>query len=275
MNLLFKVRPKKIQLLNHSLLLFTAFFFFDLARTPIQIISCIVCSVITEFALIRLTNNRKRHWLESFESALISALGLLLIVRSPLPWLYALLGFISIASKWIFYRPDKGHHIFNPTNFGIVTAFVVFNEHIVFVPDQYSVLPHGIIQTLLLGLWVTYLANRWLVSLSYLFINFIFAITLGEVFGMPYIIILGSETGVTSLLLTFFMITDPRTTPDNRFQQILFGSSVGVIALCFKAQSILMPQFFALFLVSPIWHFLSFYYERWKLDTAQPNGISR
>ena len=56
-------------------------------------------------------------------------------------------------------------------------------------------------------------------------------------------------TGVGFLLFTFYMVTDPGTTPSTRRGQIIFGTCLGLAYAAFVALHIQYQLFFALFVV--------------------------
>lgn len=245
-----KVNPKYIQLTNHILLLFVAILFFDFARNWGQVMMALGSCVAVDVICFRFWGKGRFIWSERVSSALITGLALLLVVRTPYAWIYGALGVFSIFSKVAFRSPTTGSHIFNPSNFGIATGLILWGNHITFIPDQFSTMSYSIFQTAALGIMVTVMARRWLVSFTYLGIQALMAVILE----MPKIIVIGSELGVAGLLSTFFMITDPRTSPESWRQQMAFGGLIGLMALFLKGEGIMLPQFFALFVVSPCWH---------------------
>lgn len=247
---LLKINPKYIQLTNHILLLFVAILFFDFARNWTQVMLALGSCVAADFLSFRIWGKGRFVWNERLSSALITGLALLLVVRTPYSWIYGALGVFSILSKVAFRSPATGSHIFNPSNFGIATGLILWGNHITFIPDQFSTMSYSIFQTAALGILVTIMARRWLVSFTYLGVQALMAIVLE----MPKIIVIGSELGVAGLLSTFFMITDPRTSPEGWKQQMAFGGLIGLTALFLKGEGVMLPQFFALFLVAPCWH---------------------
>ena len=64
--------------------------------------------------------------LTSLRSALITSLGLCLLLRSNSPQTMILAGFLAIASKFLFRHHQK--HFFNPANFGIIAAITLTND---------------------------------------------------------------------------------------------------------------------------------------------------
>lgn len=63
-------------------------------------------------------------------------------------------------------------------------------------------------------------------------------------------------TGAAFMLFTFFMITDPMTTPETVSGRIAFGVVVGILDNLLRYKQVSQSPFFALFVVSafvPVW----------------------
>jgi Na+-transporting NADH:ubiquinone oxidoreductase subunit NqrB len=158
-------------------------------------------------------------------SALISGLSLCLLLRTNSIFLLMVTAVITIATKFVFRWNHK--HIFNPTNFGIV-AMIALSGEVWVSPAQWgSKLYFGFLMACLGGM-VVHRALRSDVSfafiLSYAAILFGRALWLGDPVAIP----LKQLQGGALLLFTFFMISDPKTTPDSRSGRILFALIVAI-----------------------------------------------
>jgi hypothetical protein len=153
-------------------------------------------------------------------SALISGLSLCLLLRTNSVPLLIVTAVVTIASKFILKWNHK--HIFNPTNFGIV-AMIALSGEVWVSPAQWgSKLQFGFLMACLGGMVV----HRALRSdVSYAFIFSYAAILLGRAYwlGDPLAIPLKQLQSGALLLFTFFMISDPKTTPDSRAGRLLFA----------------------------------------------------
>ncbi len=169
-----------------------------------------------------------RLWkLSHFEpkSALISGLSLCLLLRTNHPEWAAAVAVITIASKFVLRW--RGKHVFNPTNFGIVVALLA-GLPVWASPGQWG---SGAFFGFLMacaGILVVTRAARADVTLAFLLaiaaIQFGRAAWLGQPVGAP---LHRLENGAL-LLFAFFMISDPRTTPDSRSGRILFAVLVAL-----------------------------------------------
>ena len=156
-------------------------------------------------------------------SALISGLSLCLLLRTNDPWLAVAGSVVTIASKFVLRV--RGKHLFNPTNFGVV-AMMLATGQVWVSPGQWgNAAFFGFLMACLGGLVVNR-AARSDVTLafiaSYLTLVFARSFYLGEPVAIP---IHRLQSGAL-LLFTFFMISDPRTTPNSRVGRVLFGALV-------------------------------------------------
>jgi Na+-transporting NADH:ubiquinone oxidoreductase subunit NqrB len=153
-------------------------------------------------------------------SALISGLSLCLLLRTNEPFLIIITAAITIASKFLLRW--NGKHLFNPTNFGIVVMLAI-DAGVWVSPAQWgSQLQFAFLMACLGGM-VIHRAMRSDVSLTFVFfyggILFLRAVWLGDSWSIP----LKQLQSGALLLFTFFMISDPKTTPDSRSGRMLFA----------------------------------------------------
>jgi Na+-transporting NADH:ubiquinone oxidoreductase subunit NqrB len=167
----------------------------------------------------------QRFFSKDVLSAVISGLSLALLLRSNHLYILLAAAVIAIASKFVVRV--KGKHIFNPTNFAIVALIATTNDAWVSPGQWGSVAFFGFLIVCLGGL-VVYRAERS--DVTYAFIVFWSAVVIGRSLwlGEPMTIPLHRLENGALLLFTFFMISDPRTTPDSRAGRILFAALVAL-----------------------------------------------
>ena len=159
-------------------------------------------------------------------SPLISALSLTLLLRTGSVSLSIAAGILAVTSKYLIRW--RGKHIFNPANFGLVVISLLFNSAWI-SPGQWGAAPIFAILLAGLGGIVTGKAKRWDVSLallgSYAALVFGRALWLGDPLAIP---IHQMQSGAL-LIFAFFMISDPKTTPNARLARIIYAAVVAVI----------------------------------------------
>lgn len=161
-------------------------------------------------------------------SALISGLSLMLLLRSNDLWLISAAAVIAIASKFVLRWDNR--HIFNPTCFGIVLMLMLTDGVWVSAGQWGQTAFFGFLLSCA-GMMIVHKATRSDVTLAFLatFAGILFARAwwLGDPFAIP----LHTMQNGAIVLFAFFMISDPKTTPNARGGRIVFGSLIAVGAL--------------------------------------------
>lgn len=158
-----------------------------------------------------------------WKSAAISGLSLSLLMRSNSLTLLLAGAVAAIACKFVFRI--KGKHIFNPTNFAI-TATMLCTDRAWVSPGQWGNVAFFGFLVACAGMLVVYRSARSDVTIAFLVfwtaILMARAIRLGDPLTIP---LHRLENGAL-LIFAFFMISDPRTTPDSRLGRIVFAAIV-------------------------------------------------
>ncbi|HYM04351.1 MAG TPA: RnfABCDGE type electron transport complex subunit D [Stellaceae bacterium] len=182
-------------------------------------------------------------------SPLITGLSLSLLLRADEPWLHAIAGAIAILAKFIL-RLD-GKHIWNPAGFAIV-ALILTTDRVWISPGQWGASLWFATLLMFLAIMVLQASRRMDVALYFLGSHAALLVARALWLGDPLAIPLHQLESGSLLLFAFFMITDPKTTPDSRLGRLLFALAVAVLAhwLAFFLQ--MRPALYvALFAVSP------------------------
>jgi Na+-transporting NADH:ubiquinone oxidoreductase subunit NqrB len=156
-------------------------------------------------------------------SALISGLSLCLLLRTNRPDLAVIAAVVTIGGK--FLVRCRGKHLFNPTNGGLV-AMLLLTDQAWVSPGQWGSVAFFAFLMACLGGIVVNRASRS--DVTYAFIAFYCALLFGRsvYLGEPMTIPLHRLESGALLLFTFFMISDPKTTPDSRAGRVLFAALV-------------------------------------------------
>jgi enediyne biosynthesis protein E5 len=159
----------------------------------------------------------------SARSAVISGLSLCLLLRTNRADLAVLTAILTIGGKFLIRVNRK--HVFNPTNGGIVAMLLLTNQ--VWVsPGQWGAAAFFALLMACVGSLVVNHAARS--DVTYAFIACYSALFFGRslYLGEPLTIPLHRLQSGALLLFTFFMISDPKTTPDSRLGRVLFAALV-------------------------------------------------
>src|SRR5882757_907546 len=159
-------------------------------------------------------------------SPLITGLSLSLLLRADDPWLHAAAGVIAIASKFVL-RID-GKHIWNPAGFAIVV--LLFTAHGVWIsPGQWGSTVWLAALISFFAILVLHSAQRSDVALFFLGSHAALLLARAWWLGDPLAIPVHQLQSGSLLIFAFFMISDPRTTPDSRLGRFLFALSVALL----------------------------------------------
>jgi Na+-transporting NADH:ubiquinone oxidoreductase subunit NqrB len=156
-------------------------------------------------------------------SALISGLSLCLLLRTNHADLAIVAAVVTIGAKFVIRV--RGKHVFNPTNGGLV-AMLLLTDHVWVSPGQWGSVAFFAFLMACLGGVVVNRASRS--DVTYAFIVCYCALLFGRSWylGEPLTIPLHRLQSGALLLFTFFMISDPKTTPDSRAGRVLFAALV-------------------------------------------------
>lgn len=165
----------------------------------------------------------------------------------------------AIASKTLFRAPVNGgtRHYFNPSNFGITATLLLFPWVGIAQPYQFTENLRGVADWILPAIIVisgTFLNGRFTHKLP-LIAGWLGGFALQAVIrsmlcGTSTLSALLPMTGVAFILFTFYMVTDPATTPSAPGAQARFGAAVAAAYGLLVASHIVFGLFFALSIVT-------------------------
>lgn len=159
-------------------------------------------------------------------SPLITGLSLALLLRGDALWVPAAAGAIAIASKFLIRI--RGKHLFNPAAFAILA--LILSGHGWVSPGQWGQSTLLVAAMTFLAILVLTRATRLDIALAFLATHAGLLVARALWLGDPMAIPLHQMQNGALLLFAFFMITDPRTTPDARLARILLAVAVAAFA---------------------------------------------
>jgi hypothetical protein len=188
------------------------------------------------------------------------AVAMLLYANDRL-WPIAFAAAIGVGSKTLVRIP-AGHgtrHCLNPSNTGIALTLLVFPWVGIAPPYQFTENLTGIgdlILPLVIVISGTFLNTRFTYKvpliLGWLGGFAVQALARSFLFGTPAAAALLPMTGLAFLLFTFYMVTDPGTTPSGAMGQFAFGVSVAAAYGMLMVLHVVFGLFFALLIVCSV-----------------------
>ena len=257
--------PRLYQITSLSALLLYGLLFLHFDVSTSQIVVTLGAAQLTQYASTRYFK------LPSYDpkSALISSLSLCLLLRTNDLAVAGLASFIAMASKFLIRW--KGKHIFNPTNLALVVTLSLGLGWI--SPGQWGQVAWFGFLLACLGSLVVTRAARADVTLAFLLfyvsLLFVRAVWLGD----PLTIPLHQVQGGALLIFAFFMISDPKTTPDSRTGRIIFALLIALVASCVQF-GLFKPNgpLWALILCAPIVPLLDYIVPAVRYDWSRPTS---
>ena len=211
---------------------------------------------------LRFLGGGPRKFVEFLLSAHITGLAcaMLLYANERLgPVIFA--SVVAICSKCLLRAPvgNGTRHFFNPSNFGITVTLLVFSWVSVAPPYQFTENMTGVGDWILPAVIVctgTFLNARFTHRLPLIAAwlgGFVAQAALRSLFfDTAFGAALVPMTGVAFILYTFYMVTDPATTPEGRREQIAFGFSVAAVYGLLMVTHVVFGLFFALTIVCAV-----------------------
>jgi Na+-transporting NADH:ubiquinone oxidoreductase subunit NqrB len=243
------VDPRDYQIVFLATFLGLGIFTRDWSIDPILIATLVITCCLTQLGAMTIWHRDENPY-PSIKSAVITSLGLSLLLRADRPSTMILAGSLAIASKFIF--TSNGKHWFNPANFGIIIALLLAPDAWV-SPGQWGSDWWYLVLFLGTGGIVLKRVGRWDTSGAFLVAYAGLEAARNWWLGSTWDIYTHKLMSGSLLLFTLFMITDPRSIPNARSTRIIW--SIGIAGLAFILRNYFYINegiFVALFALSPI-----------------------
>jgi Na+-transporting NADH:ubiquinone oxidoreductase subunit NqrB len=228
----FLADARHFQIASLAILLAINFLYIDFGAKPLASALAIAASLATQAACAWWFGLKQLD----LRSPLITGLSLSLLLRSDEPSLHALAGVIAILSKFVIRRDDK--HVFNPAGFAIVALLILSPDHVWISPGQWGTSIWFASLVAFCAILVLHAARRADIAIFFLASHAGLLLARALWLGDPLAIPLHQLQGGSLLIFAFFMISDPRTSPDARLGRFIFAFAVALAAhwLAFSMQ---------------------------------------
>ncbi len=225
--------------------LILGFYFLGFNRTPAQALVTTIVTCSFEFLF---KGTFKKRW-ELPISALITSISLSLLLNYSHNY-YVLLvpAFIAIGSKYVL--TFNGKHAFNPAQIAVTSCILLFGDMITSAPAyQWNGIEFLWVFMVFLGLIIFHpRIQRHFLVISFL-ISFTFWTAIRAMVMRHHLpfetLFLGTLTSPSFILFTFFMITDPETSPSDKKGQIKAGMILATLDLMYHLRRSYFTFFFA------------------------------
>jgi Na+-translocating ferredoxin:NAD+ oxidoreductase RnfD subunit len=211
-----------------------------------------------------------RQFVEFLLPAHITGLAIsMLLYPGQRFWVIAFAACVAVASKTLFrvsipianVSTNKWpiRHFLNPSNFGIAATLLLFPSVSIAPPYHFTedanALFHWVLPLLVIasGSFLnTVFTKRVTLILTWVCAFVLQAVIRETLFGNSLIASLMPMTGLAFVLFSFYMVTDPATTPSSTRGQIIFGCAVAFMYGTLVAMHIAFGLFFSLATVTAV-----------------------
>ncbi|MEH2409983.1 RnfABCDGE type electron transport complex subunit D [Nostoc sp.] len=219
----------------------------DWTLRPELIGVAIATSLATQWILSLISGKEQ---IPNLRSALITSLGLSLLLRADHWTTMAIAAAIAIASKFIFQFGDK--HFFNPANFGIISVLILTPDAWV-SPGQwgeewwYGLLFVGT------GGMILQRIGRWDTTAAFLTAYSLLEAIRNLWLGWTWDVYWHRLMSGSLLLFALFMITDPRSIPNSRIGRVVWAVCIAGLTFILRNYFFVSTAvFWALFALAPL-----------------------
>ncbi len=225
--------------------------FLDFNISPFSAFIAVLSSALTELVLANKAMILRRNTTITLFmpwSALAAGFGIAIFLRALNPWYFALAGIVAIASKYIIRIP--GRHIFNPSNFAIVSFVILFPSETTVELTQWGSNPivHFIIAAV--SFFIAFRAGVFGTTLSFL-ASYTLLLTVALSYASTALLTHHyGLLGPSLVLFSSFMITDPKTAPTGFYGRILHGISTAFMFFFLETMGVRYSLFIALFTIT-------------------------
>lgn len=210
--------PRYLQIATLSTLAIYGLFALDFEIQPLNALAIVVTTQLVQWLGDR---HIGRAW--DPRSAVITALSLCLLLRTNDVWVAVLAATVGIGSKYVLRY--NGKHLWNPANLGIAVAVLATGKAWI-SPGQWGNVALAALFFACMGTTVVQRAARS--DVTFAFLGFYSALLFRRswMLGEPWEIPAHRLQSGALLLFAFFMISDPKTTPDSRAGRVLYAALV-------------------------------------------------
>ncbi len=219
-------------------------------RSPLQAITTTITCCSLD---VLLTYFFKRKWIFPL-SAMITSFSLSFLLNFSHDFMLLFIPiFFAIGSKYIFNL--NGKHFFNPAMMGVALS-LLFSEELITASPAYQWNGIGAMSLFIITLGLLFVIPK--VGRTWLVLSFLFFFSIQTALRawimkhhLPFeTLFLGTLSSPAFYIFTFFMITDPATSPKSKKDQILVGFLLATIDLALHLRQSYYTFFYSALIVS-------------------------
>jgi hypothetical protein len=185
---------------------------------------------------------------------MVGALGVTLLVDANGLLPFVLLPLLMVGSKHLIRW--RGKHLFNPNNLAASVLLLAFMVRVGI--NDWGAAPQTVALMLLFGTIATTRVKRFGLAVSYLLLNFAVYWVIAQVQGWSVATVWMFAFSPVQVIIGFYAITDPATSPEGRREQVLWALLLVLLGVPATLAGRVEAPIFALLVGAPQRHLITY-----------------
>lgn len=233
----------------------------------------VVLQLLIEYIQCRHWSSALQRFGNSWKSALVSSFSLCLLLKTNSPYICILTAAITVGSKYVFRI--NGKHIFNPSALGIALT-VLFTGNAWISPGQWGSNTVLFFTIICLGCIVVTKVQKLDSTIAFIGTYALLLLARQVLYlGWPMDFFVQSVTTGSLLLFSFFMITDPKTTPNHPAARVIWSIIIGAVSFYLSAFHFINgAPIWVLVCSQPLVPVLDYFFTSKKFEWNKPAAVN-
>ncbi len=185
-------------------------------------------------------------------------------------WPFIILPFLMVGSKHLIRW--RGRHLFNPNNFAAAFLLILFFARI--GVNDWGAAPQTLVLMIFFGTISTLRVKRFDLAIFYLGLSCVaYKLIVGPLLNWHDVTTLKAFFSPLQVVIAFFAITDPATSPNGRLEKLLYAALLVLLGIPAMLAGWMEAPVFALFIAAPQRHFITYLVTgKWPTPPPAPGA---
>ncbi len=204
--------------------------------------------------------------------SMVAALGASMLIDGRDIWTFVMLAGIMVASKHLIRW--RGRHLFNPNNVAVAVLILAYAARV--GVNDWGAAPQSVALMLLFGTIATVRVKRLDLAVAYLAFSFLAYTMVAAAQGWELATVWAFAFSPLQILIGFFAITDPATSPNGRAEKLIWAALIVLLAVPATLAGRVEAPIFALLIAAPQRHLVTYLVRgTWPRPPAAASAPSR
>lgn len=258
------LRGPRLQLLNLAVFLTVVELTLDFPNPLVYVLLAVGLAAALDGVASRA---RYGEWRVPWAS-MVAATGASLLIDGRDAWAFVLLPVLLVGSKHLIRW--RGQHLFNPNNFAIAVLLVAGLARV--GVNEWGAAPQALALIVLFGTIATSRVKRFDLALAYLGFSGLVYFALAQAYGWSAATAFAFAFSPLHVMMGFFAITDPATSPAGRIEKLVFAALIVLLGVPGVLGGRAEAAVFALLVAAPQRHLIVWLVRRRWPTRALPTA---